>query len=71
MPSQLTVTAPTGPGVSVTSLVLRNVTDIDFQLGGKSILRVESDNGIDHFDISDSSTVTFTLASGVGTVVVS
>lgn len=71
MPSQLTITAKTGPAMTVTALVLRNVTDLDFQLGGKSILRVESDNGIDYFDISADSTVTFTLASGVGTVVVS
>jgi len=71
MPSQLTITAKTGPGLTVTTQVLPNVTDLDFQLGGKSILRVESQNGIDYFDIGADTTVTFTLASGVATVVVS
>jgi hypothetical protein len=65
MPSTATVTAKTGPGNTVTALVLNNVTDISLSPAPNSVLKVVSSNGTDYFDISASTTITATIASGV------
>lgn len=70
MPNNITVTAKTGPAVQVTSLLINNVTDIDFQLASK-ILKVTGDGGIKTFELYGVTTVTYTISSGIATVVVS
>lgn len=69
-PSQATITGKTGPGVTVTSLVLTNLTKFDLRLGGKSVLYTESDQGQREFDVNATSTLTCTIAAGVATIVV-
>lgn len=71
MPSQATITSKTGPGLTVTSLVLTNLKVFDLQLAGKSVLTTESDQGIRTFDINATTTLTCTIAAGVATIVVS
>ncbi len=71
MPSQATVTSKIGPGKTVTSLVLTNLTVFNLQLGGKSVLHTESDQGPKDFDIAATTTLTCSIASGVATIVVS
>jgi hypothetical protein len=71
MPSQATVTAKAGPALTVTSLVLTNLTKFELSLAGKSMLYTESDQGKKEFDINATSTLTCTIAAGVATIVVS
>ena len=77
MASTATITGKVGPGFTATAVVLNNVTDLDFQIGGptpsplKSVLRVVSDTGISYYDYSADSTITATLAAGVITITVS
>ena len=71
MPSTATVTSKTGPGQTVTVLVINNVREANFALALKSILVVTNDLGIKEFDINATTTITFTIAVGVGTLTVS
>jgi hypothetical protein len=71
MPSQATVTAKAGPALTVTSLLLSELTRFELVLGGKSMLFTESAQGKKEFDINATSTLTCTIAAGVATIVVS
>ena len=71
MASTATVSGKVGPGNTITSQVFSNVTNVAFQLGGISNLRVNSDSGISYIDISADTTVTATLSSGNLTITVS
>lgn len=77
MPNQITVTLPVGPGLTVTSLVLANVAEVNFQLraagGDKMVLQIkqESPNKIHEFDFDAAATVTYTISGQNSTVVVS
>lgn len=70
MPSQATITAPTGPGSDVSALVLTNLRTFNLDLA-KSVLHTESDLGPRDFDIAATDTLTCTIADGVATIVVS
>lgn len=70
MPSQATITSKTGPGITVTSLVLTNLTKFNMDLAGKVLFTV-SDQGQREFDIAATTTLTCTIAAGVATIVVS
>lgn len=71
MPSQVTITAKTGPGQTVTSLVLTGVTEMNYQTFPRSLLKVVHDKGQSEFDIQAQTTWTITLSGGNVTVVVS
>jgi hypothetical protein len=72
MPSQITITAPIGPGKGPTATVLTDVTALEFLFNPKSTLKVKHGKGkTSDFDISASDTWTATIAAGVGTVTVS
>lgn len=71
MPSQATVTAKAGPGLTATAVVHTNVTVFDLQLAGKSVLYIESDLGKTTYDINASTTLTCTISAGNATIVVS
>lgn len=77
MPNQITVTAPVGPGLSVTSLVLTNVAEVRFRLraagGDKMVLEVtqETSNRVTEFDFDAAATVTYTISGQNSTVAVS
>lgn len=71
MPSQVTITAKTGPGQTVTTLVLTGVTRIEYDTDPKSLLKILHDKGQSEFDIEASTVWTTTLSSGNITVVIS
>jgi len=74
MPHQATVTAQTGPARQVTAAVIPNVIGIEFDLNGKRLfLTVEQAAGdnVKEFDLATVTTVTFTIAGGNYSVVVS
>lgn len=71
MPSQATITAKAGPALTVTSLVLTDLTEFLLLLGGKSVLKTKSAQGDKEFDINATTTLTCTIAAGVATIVVS
>jgi hypothetical protein len=74
MPHQLTVTGKTGPDRTVTAAVLLDVQRADFQLVDKRLqvhLANQSGNQIKEFDLSPTTTVTFSITSGNYTMVVS
>lgn len=70
MPSQATVTAKAGPGLTATTILHPNVTNFNLQLGGKSMLFIESDLGKREYDINATATLTCTISSGNATLVV-
>lgn len=72
MPSgRITVTAPTGAGSSVSSLVLTNVRNINFDTARAVLLVTKEDDTVVSFDINATTTITATAAAGVFTFVVS
>lgn len=72
MPSTATVTAKTGPALTVTAATFPDVREFLLKLGGKSILQINDDSrGIKEFDINATTTLTCTIAAGVATIVVS
>lgn len=70
MPSQLTVTAKTGPGFTNTALVLTNVSEIKFDLVRK-VATVVSEGQIKEYDLYGVTTVTFTISGANYTMVIS
>lgn len=71
MPSQLTITAKTGPGGTVTALVLTGITEFTYFTDPKSLLKVTHDKGTSEFDVEASTVWTITLSSGNVTMVIS
>lgn len=70
MGSQVTVTGKSGPGLTVTAVVLTNVSSLVFNLNAQ-VLKVFCDQGQPEFDLYNTSTVTYTISSRVATVAVS
>jgi len=70
MGNQATVTSKSGPGLTVTAVVLTNVTNMNFDLDS-FVLKIDCDQGHPEFDLYATSTVTYTIASRVATVAVS
>jgi hypothetical protein len=72
MPSQLTVTAKTGPAVQATATVLADVSGINFNLNNR-VVQVAQNNGanIKEYDLVGVTTVTFTVSGSNYTMVIS
>lgn len=75
MPNKITVTGTLGPALAVTSLVFNNVQALDFKLV-KGILEITYEDPIGNtritnFDLTLVTTVTYTISSGIATVVAS
>lgn len=70
--SKLTYTGTNGPGGTMTSAVMNNVTELNFD-AKSGILRVAYDNGARHADVDlvGRSTITITISAGVLTATVS
>ena len=76
MPTKLTYTGGIGPGNSVTSLVFNNVIDLEFDFNKKVIIVTYLTTGginplVQSLDLNVLSTITWTTASGVGTITMS
>ena len=73
MPSTATITGKIGPGTTVTSLVLNDVTEAHFDFAKKSILSIKqaTQPNTREFDLNATTTVTLTMSVGVGTLTVS
>lgn len=70
MPNTATVTGVLGPAQTVTSLVLTNVTRIDFDLTAQTVT-IWCDQGNPCFSLYGTTTVTYTIATRVATVTIS
>lgn len=69
--SKVTVTAKTGPALQVTSKVINDVADVNFDLA-RSVLSITNNSGIiQTFDLTGVATVTFTISGSTYTVAVS
>lgn len=66
----VTITSTTGPGLTVTSMVLTNVSDIRFDLS-KNMIYVVSNGIIKEFAYNAVATVTFTISGVTATIAVS
>lgn len=75
MPNNITVTSTTGPGLSLTSQLFNNVTNLNFDYlaGVLTITWNDPLQGSKKTAVSLSSitTVTYTISSGIATVVAS
>jgi hypothetical protein len=72
MPSQLTVTAKTGPAQQNTALVLADVTSINFDLVGRTArVYLSGAGGVKEYDLVGVTTVTFTISGANYTMVMS
>jgi len=75
MPTKLTYTGGIGPGNSVSSLVFNNVVDMEFNFIDKVIIVSYLDaagmNKVQSLDLNVLTTITWTTASGVGTITMS
>lgn len=72
MASQLTVTAKTGPAIQATSLVLGNVTNINFNLVQRIVTVQHTDMTSPHeFDLVGTTVTTFTISGANYTMVIS
>lgn len=71
-PATLTITSTTGPGLSVTSLVLTDVVDfeVDFKANTIKVTRLGA-LGITYYDYSALATLTWTITSGSTAIVAS
>lgn len=70
MPSQVTITAKTGPAIQVTSQVITNVTDINFDLVHRELDIITSDGIIHEFDLVGVTGVTFTISGANYTIAI-
>ena len=68
--SQVTITAKTGPALQVTSLVLTEITNLNFDLANRT-LSVLQGSKVQVYDLSTVTAVTFTISGQTFTVVVS
>lgn len=69
--SQVTITAKTGPAQQVTSFVLTNVTNINFDLANRELDVITSDGIIHEYDLVGVTAVTYTISGSTYTIVVS
>lgn len=69
MPSQVTVTAPTGPAQTVTAAVLTNVTRVVFDIA-RQVAEITTNGVVKQFDINATDTITDSVVSGVHTIVI-
>jgi hypothetical protein len=67
----LTITAPVGPGDTVTSLVLNGVKSIKFDMANEVIEVVKDDGQILYFEYETIATVTYSISGEVATIAVS
>lgn len=71
MPSQVTITADSGPDVASVATVLTNVRVFELNLAGKATVHIVSDAGDQYYDLLAVTTLTCTISAGVATIVVS
>jgi hypothetical protein len=75
MPTKLTYTGGVGPGNSVSSLVFSNVVEMDVDFNKKVIILTYLDAAgqqhVQSLDLNVLGTITWTTASGVGTIAMS
>ena len=68
----LTITGKIGAGITVTSLVLTNVSKIEFDLAANVIRVFQSSlNKITEFDYAVEATVTWTISGTTATITIS
>lgn len=71
MPDNITVTAKTGPAVTVTSKVFTGVKKVEFDLVAQVLKVTDADGKIFDFDLYGTTTVTYSVTAHVATIAVS
>lgn len=71
MASSVTITATTGPGETVTALVISNVADVNFDLARHELDVVDVNGIIKEFDLGAVGTVTFSISGHNYTITIS
>lgn len=74
--ANVTITGQTGPGITNTAIVLPNVTNIRFNIGGNTIEVTYTPTGQGtsktvFYQYSNIATVTYTISAGVATITIS
>ena len=67
----LTITAPTGPGNTVTSLALSGCKEVSFEMDREVIKVTDSGGVIRYFDYETTATVTYTISGEIATITIS
>jgi len=67
----ITITAPKGPGGTVTSLLLSNARSIKFDMAHETFIVEDVDGKISHYDYETIATVTYTISAELATIAVS
>ena len=71
-PAKLTITETTGPGLTVTALVLTDVVDFEVDFVKNTIKVTRSGaGGIQYYDYSALATLTWTITTGATAIVAS
>ncbi len=65
-----TVTAPTGPGLTVTSLVLNSVRSLEYDFPGDMVYIKLADGKVRDFDLNTIATITQTVSGNTHTVTI-
>ena len=69
--ANVTVTAKTGPASTVTSKAYNNAKSLAFDFAKQTATIVDDGGVVKTFDLYDVATITYTVASHVGTVALS
>jgi len=67
----ITITAPKGPGGTVTALLLSNARSIKFDMAHETIIVEDINRNVTHYDYETIATVTYTIAAELATIAVS
>jgi len=71
MPSQITITAKTGPAIQATALVLTGLTNINIDMERKVLTCLIGSNPVKEFDLSGVTLLTDTITGSNHVIVVS
>ncbi len=66
----LTMTAPKGPGGTVTSLVLNGIRSIKFDMAHETVIVEDINRTITHYDYETIATITYTISGELATIAV-
>lgn len=69
--ANVTVTAKSGPAVTLTAGVFTNARSLSFDFSEQTVTVVDDGGGIHCFDLFGVATITYTISGHVGTVALS
>ena len=66
----ITITADTGPELSVSALVLSDVRSLHYDFPSERLQITLGDGVVQHYDYSTIATITHTISAGVATITI-